>query len=233
MTKRNPRARLRPVARPSNGSRFGPILLGVVLVGAFVAVLLLRGRDNGKGAASQTQATATPQAAAALTPTPLVIPAPAIPVPHDCPSNTAPGVDNPDRYSFCTPIGWGSYNENNSMKETLLMKPRPGGSPVIEPTEFDRIQILVALDSGAPIDEPADCQGPPNDSIGGWAAHHCSATLNPDTNPYHASTADFWTIDLAQDRKFYMTAQLGGDVSADDIALVNSVAHAVHPPGAG
>jgi hypothetical protein len=101
---------------------------------------------------------------------------------------------------------------------------------VLQPTDFDRIQLLLALDTAPPTDEPADCKGSPNDSIDGLAAHHCTVPLNPDNNPYHAVMAHYWTVDLAQDKKFYMTALVGPDVTPDDMALMNTIVHAIKPP---
>jgi hypothetical protein len=210
----------------------------VIIVALFVVGGSRRRTESG-ATTQPTQATAAPTQARQSTepgatpaPTQIVVPTPAIPLPRGCPQNTVPQVDNPARYGFCTPTGWGAYNDNNSQPLTLIMKPRAGGSPVLQPTDFDRIQILVALNAPAQT-QPPDCQGPPNDSIDGLATHHCAATINPDTNPYKASRAEFWQVDLFGGRQFNITALLTDDVDPSDVALMNDVVHAVKPPSSG
>ena len=106
--------------------------VGLGLAGLVVLLILfasLRGRQDNPakaGAPSPTQA---------ATPTPeqpsqgLILPTRVIPLPKGCPPQTAPQIDNVNRYGFCTPVGWGAYNNNNSQALTLLMRPRPGGNP--------------------------------------------------------------------------------------------------------
>jgi hypothetical protein len=164
----------------------------------------------------------------------VVAPTPAIALPKSCPENTIPQVNNPAKYGFCTPSGWGAWNDNNQNPLTQIIKARVGDSPVLQVTDFDRIQIVVTLNTSSPGDSaPAECRGAPNDSIDGLAAHHCTAALNPDTNPYHAVRAEFWIIDSFQNRRFYMTALIPADATPDDDATVNMIAHNVKPPSAG
>jgi hypothetical protein len=209
------------------------ILLAAIGVVIILAVALLP-RIFAGGSSSRATATPTTQAAAfpaSRTPT-FTVPTPAIPVPKSCPPDTVPGVDNSDRYGFCIPTGWGAWNNNNSIPTTQIIKARQGDSPILQPTDFDRIQVVVSLDTGPPGDAvPADCKGAPNDAIDGLAAHHCTAALNPDNNPYHATKAGFWMIDLFGNRRFYMTALFGGDTTPDDDAVVDMVVHNVKPPG--
>jgi hypothetical protein len=217
-----------------------PLFWALVIIGVIALVVVFqgsRGRETGGGSAGTatprpTQAAAVPSDASP-TPTPLVVPTPAIPLPRSCPPNTAAQVDNPGLYGFCTPLGWGAYNNNNSLPITLLMKPRPGGNQVLQPTDFDRIQLLVALNAPQPQNVPGDCNTAANDSIDGLATHHCATAIDPSANPYKAVRAEFWAIDLFQDKKFYITALIGDDVSPQDVDLMNQVVHAVKPPTNG
>jgi len=208
------------------------IAVGVYLgMGTFAAFITqgLHGPSQSPAKASTTpvSAQASPGAGA-----PLVAPTPAIPLPKSCPENTLPQVDNPARYGFCTPAGWGAWNNNNQIETTQLIKARQGDTPIILPTDFDRIQILVNLNTANPGDSaPPECRGAPNDSIDGLATHHCSAPLDPENNPYHANRAEFWMVDLFQDRRFYMTALIPADATPDDDATINLIVHSVKPPG--
>jgi hypothetical protein len=209
-------------------SRVGMVLAGLVLL--LILIASLRGRQDNPakaGAPSPTQAaTPTPE----LPSQGLIVPTPVIPLPKGCPPQTAAQIDNIDRYGFCTPVGWGAYNNNNSQALTLLMRPRPGGNPILLPTDFDRMVVIMALDTPTPQNEPGECKGPPNDSIAGLAAHHCTAALNPDTNLYHGVEAQFWTIDLFGDRKFHITATIGPDVTDEDRANIAQIVHSIQPP---
>jgi hypothetical protein len=238
MSNRNA-TRRRPAPEAEQHRSLLTIVLGVLLIGAAVAFFAARGGKSGKGGATPAaQAPASGPAGAAAgassTPQGIVVPPPAIALPKDCPNDAAPQVDNMDRYGFCTPVGWGAYNNNNSLKITLIMKPMPNsGPPVLEPTDFDRIQILVALDTDPPQQEPAACKGPPNDSIDGLATHHCTATVDPNANPYHAVLAHYWTVDLANNQHFYMTALVGAGVTDEDNKTIDTIVHSVKPPSAG
>ncbi len=215
------------------------LVLGVLVIGGGVAFLAGRGPSKREAAATPpVQARTSNQVAADAGAPPtapaLVVPTPAIPPPKDCPPDSAPQVDNIDKYGFCTPIGWGSYNNNNSQKLTIIMKPLPNsGPPVLLPTDFDRIQILINLDTDPPADEPSACKGAPNDSIDNLATHHCTQPLNADSNPYHAVLAHYWTIDLANNRHFYMTALERDGVSDADRQTIDTIVHALKPPSAG
>ncbi len=215
------------------------LVLGVVVIGAAVAFFASRGSQSGRAAATPTaQGQSAAQADAGTSGSPaaqaLVIPTPAIPPPKDCPPNAAPQVDNVDKYGFCTPIGWGAYNNNNSLKLTLIMKPLPNsGPPALLPTDFDRIQILIALDTEPPETVPDACKGAPNDSIDGLATRHCTVTLDPTKNPYQAVQAQYWTIDLANDRKFYIQALARDGVSDEDHQAIDTIVHTLNPPAGG
>jgi hypothetical protein len=210
------------------GSRVGIALAGLVLL--LIVLVSLRGRQDDPARAGAPSATPTATAAPAQASQGVVVPTPVIPLPKGCPPQTAPQIDNVDRYGFCTPVGWGAFNENNSLALTLLMRPRPGGNPILLPTDFDRMVVVMALDTSAPQDEPGECKGPPNDAIAGLAAHHCTAPLNPDTNVYHGVEAQFWTIDLFGDKKFYATATIGADATAEDRTNIAQIAHSIQPP---
>lgn len=203
---------------------------------AIVAIVVIAGAVQGRGS-PRTTPTPAVTVVAALTPppgatagrTPVIVPTPAIPLPT-CPAQMVPQVDNLGRYGFCTPVGWGAYNENNSLPLTQILKPRPGGNPILLPTEFDRIQIAINLNVGAPSSPPADCQAAPNDTISGLPAHHCAATLDPNQNPYRGVRVEFWRIDLSANRAFYITAIVGADASPEDQALISTIVHLVRPP---
>jgi hypothetical protein len=212
--------------------RLAPLLVGGILILAVGAILARRtDHSPGQGTAGPTATTAAAQASPGAD-APLVVPTPVIPLPRSCPTNSIPQVDNPARYGYCTPAGWGAYNNNNSNDSTQVIKPRPGGSPVLQPTEFDRIQIVVNLNTQSPGDSvPADCKGPPNDTIDGLATHHCTAPLNPNSNPYHATRAEFWQIELFEGKRFYMTAFVPPDATPEDDATIDLIAHNVKPPG--
>lgn len=209
--------------------------LGLVLAG-FIVLLLVATQLSGHGKSAPTPAataTARPQPQpATATPPGLVVPTPAIPLPTGCPPLTAAQVDNADLYGFCTPVGWGADNQNNTQKVTLIMKPRVGGGPILLPTDFDRIVVLVVLDAQLPDPSslPGACQGPSNDSVDGWATHHCTAPLDPARNPYHGVRAEYWVIDLANDRKFYVSATIGQDATDDEQAVVPVIVHSLKPP---
>jgi hypothetical protein len=181
-------------------------------------------------ATAVASATAGASSTAAPSKTPLVVPTAAIALPQ-CPPSVVPEVDNPARYGFCVPTGWGAYNENNSLPLTELLRPHPGdANPVILPTDFSRIQIVIALNTSPPTNPPAECAGPANDTIAGLPAHHCTASLDPAQNPYHANEAQFWRIELPQNRSFYITAQ-SDNATADDLKTITAIVHLVKPLG--
>jgi hypothetical protein len=227
--------------RQPRRSRSSSLIWAAVIIVILAALLFVGSRRNvesgARAPAQPTQAAAPAQTAPADTAKPsatgIVVPTPAIPLPRGCPANTAPQVDNPGLYGFCTPVGWGAYNDNNSTALTLVMKPRPGGSPVLLPSDVDRIQLLIALNGPSQPQTPPGCGGPPNDSIDGVATHHCTADINPNNNPYRASRAEFWMIDLFGGKQFNITALIADDVDPDDIALMNQVVHSVKPPATG
>jgi hypothetical protein len=200
--------------------------VGAVIIAAAVVVPRMVTSEAGGG--SKAKATATPQnsgASAAATA--------AIPLPKSCPDNTIPGVNNIAKYGFCTPAGWGAWNNNNQVPLTQIIQARYSDNPVLQVTDFDRVRIVVFLNTGAPGDSvPAECRGAPNDSIDGLATHHCEAALNPDQNPYHAVRADYWIVDLYGNQQFNMTAFLPPDATPDDDAAVNLIVHNVKPPSA-
>jgi hypothetical protein len=212
------------------------LALGIAVIVAAVAFFAARSSPSGRSAsatpAAQARADSAATVAGASPPPPTIaVPTPAIALPKDCPPDSAAQVDNIDKYGFCTPLGWGAYNNNNTQKLTLIMKPKPNsGPPVLEPTDFDRIQIIIALDTDPPQTEPAACKGAPNDAIDGLATHHCTQPLDPSSNPYQAVRAEYWTVDLANDRHFYMTALVGDGVTDEDNQMINTIVHALKPP---
>jgi hypothetical protein len=205
-------------------NRLRILLLFLAVVGALVVISVVTSRPKKPGQ--------TPVAAVASgTPAGgLVQPTPIIPLPKTCPPQTAAQVDNAARYGFCTPVDWGAYNENNSLAVTLIMLPRPGSNPILMPTDFDRIKILIALDLPAPADLPGECKGPANDSIAGLATHHCTATLDPAANPYHGVRAEYWITDVFGDQKFPITAIIDADATDEEQAMVGTIVHSVTPP---
>lgn len=218
--------------------------VGLVLVAIVLAVAVL-GAIQGHGGSATSTPTAVSQASPVVptsgasspaadgaTPaaTPIVVPKPAIALPQ-CPPQVVPEVDNPARYGFCVPTGWGALNENNSVPVTSIVRPHPGDTnPVLLPTDFSRTQIVITLNTGAPANAPADCAGAPNDMIAGFPAHHCTAPLDPTKNPYSANEAQFWRIELPQGKSFYITA-LSDNATPDDLTTISGIVHLVKPLG--
>jgi len=207
-------------------NRLRGLLLLFVVVGALLLVgVLATHPDSTKRSVSTAVPGPTDASSGGV-----VQPTPAIPLPKTCPPQTAAQVDNAARYGFCTPVGWGAYNENNTLAATLIMLPRPGSSPILMPTDFDRIKILIALNLTSPANVPAGCSESPNDSINGLATHHCTATLDPATNPYHGVRGEYWVVELANDQKFVITAIIDADATDDEQAMVPTIVHSVTPP---
>jgi len=201
-------------------------LLFLVVVGAVLVISVLTAHpDSSKPSASTAAAVPSDASSGGV-----VQPTPAIPLPKTCPPQTASQVDNAARYGFCTPVGWGAYNENNTLAATLIMLPRAGSNPILMPTDFDQIKILVALDFTPLANVPAGCSESPNDSINGLATHHCTATLDPATNPYHGVRGEYWVVELANDQKFVITAIIDADATDDEQAMVPTIVHSVTPP---
>jgi len=186
-----------------------------------------------KSAASVSPTTAASTVAASgstASATPLVVPTAAIALPA-CPAQSVPQVDNPARYGFCVPPGWAAFNSNNADPVTQIFKPYPGDpNPVILQTDFTRIQIVIALNTAAPTNPPADCLGAPNDTIAGFPVHHCTAALDATQNPYHANEAQYWRIELPQGKSFYITS-LSANAAQADLTSLSGIVHLVKPLG--
>lgn len=221
--------------------RTGPNVVIAVVVAALLAMLQACGGaatpapsvtplPSQPGAIASSSGASPAAASATVKATALVVPTPAIPLPS-CPAGMAAQVDNAARYGFCVPVGWGDWNDNNSQPVTQILKPKPGGNPIILPTEFSRIVIVIALNATPPSNLPAACQGAPNDTVNGLHAHQCNATLNPAQNPYHGVQARYWLIDLPNKRTFYITAVIAAGAAPQDQALVNTIVHQVRPNG--
>jgi hypothetical protein len=220
----NQRQRTRKQGQGGGGRRSLVLLAAIGAVIVVAAVVLPRMVTGAAGGASKATATPTAQASGVAAATP------AVALPKSCPDNTIPGVNNIAKYGFCTPAGWGAWNNNNQVPLTQIIKARYSDSPVVQVTDFDRIQVVVFLNTGSPGDSaPADCRGAPNDAIDGLATHHCGAALDPDKNPYHAVRAEYWMVDLFGNQQFYMTAFLPSDATPDDEATVDLIVHNVKP----
>jgi hypothetical protein len=198
----------------------------VVLVVAVLVVSVVTRQHDTTGQAQAPSALAPTQTPAGG----IVQPTPVIPLPKTCPPQTAAQVDNAARYGFCTPVGWGAYNENNTLAPTLIMLPRPGSNPILMPTDFDRIKLIIFLDFPLTGDLPGQCRESANDSINGMATHHCTAPLDPSTNPYHGVRQEYWIGDLVNGQHFDITAIIDADASDDEQAMVNTIVHSVTPP---
>lgn len=222
-------------------------LRAALILLAIVIVVVVFGTVVGHGGSAKTTPTATPVPTLPATASPtagaaesaaqptasqtaIVVPTPAIALPQ-CPPAVVPAVDNPGRYGFCIPPGWGAYNDNNADTVTQLLRPHAGDTnPVLLPTDFARIQIVIALNTAAPTNLPADCTGAANDSIDGFPTHHCTAPLDASKNPYHANEAQFWHVELPSGKSFYITSQ-SANATQDDLSTINIIIHLVKPLG--